>query len=320
MKIKNIYIKNKIVLAPMAGITNIAFRKIAKEMGAGLVCAEMVSDKGIDYNNKKTLGMLKVKDFEHPISMQIFGSDIDSMVRAAIIVDHSEADIIDINMGCPVNKVVKNNAGAALLKDPDKVYNIVKEVVKNVNKPVTVKIRSGWDNESINAVIIAKLCEKAGASAITIHARTRSQFYSGNADWDIIKKVKESVSIPVIGNGDIKNANDAKRMIDETGCDFVMIGRGAQGNPWIFKEIDEYLTKGIEIKKPSNEEIKNTIIKHTNLLIDIKSEKIAILEMRSHIAWYVKGLRGNAVFKSELNKCKTTKQLFELVENYFSGL
>ena len=245
-KIGNVEIKNQVVLAPMAGISNSAFRKIAKEMGCGLIVAEMVSDKAICYGSKKTIDMLYMTDFERPLSQQIFGSDKESFIKAAkYIEENMHPDIIDINMGCPVPKVALSaQAGSALLKDPKKVYEIVKAVSQSVNVPVTVKIRSGWDNNHINAVEIAKICEKAGAKAITIHARTRAQGYSGKADWNIIKKIKENVNIPVIGNGDIKTPVDAKNMLEQTGCDAIMIARGALGNPWLIKNTVDYLETG----------------------------------------------------------------------------
>lgn len=297
-------IANQFVLAPMAGVTNEAFRIICKENHAGLVMAEMVSDKAIGFKNQKTLNMTKVNKLEHPISMQIFGSDVDSMVSAARFIDEfSDCDIIDINMGCPVNKVAKKSgAGASLLQDPQNVYNIVSAVVKNVKKPVTVKIRIGWDNEHINCVENAKMIEKAGASAITVHGRTRSQFYEGLADWSYIKKVKEAVSIPVIGNGDVKDIVSAKKMLLETGCDAVAIARGALGNPWIFEELYQYFENGKIIDRPTNKEIFETIVHHYKLLLELKGEHLAMLEMRSHVSWYIKGMPGSSKIKDFCNK------------------
>lgn len=317
-KIGNVEIKNKVVLAPMAGISNSAFRTIAKEMGAGLIYAEMVSDKAISYGSEKTKGMLYMTDFERPISQQIFGSDKESFVIAAkYIYENMKPDIIDINMGCPVPKVaLKNQAGSALLKSPDKVYEIVKAVVDAIPIPVTVKIRSGWDFNSINAVEIAKKIEEAGAKAICVHPRTRSQGYSGNADWNIIKLVKESVSIPVIGNGDIKSCYDAKRMLDETNCDAVMIGRGCLGNPWLIKECVDYLELGVEPRKITKEDKLNMIDKHFDYLLKTKVEKVAVLEMRSHIAWYLKGIPGAAKVKDDIFKTKDINKIKQILKEF----
>ena len=313
--IGNVEIKNQVVLAPMAGICNSAFRRIAKEMGAGLIYAEMVSDKALLYKSKKTEDMLYMKDEERPISQQIFGSDKESFVEAAkIVCEKMHPDIIDINMGCPVPKVaVSAQAGAALLKNPDKVYEIVKSVVEAVSIPVTVKIRSGWDKNSINAIEIAKVCERAGASAICVHPRTRSQRYEGLSDWNIIKEVKESISIPVIGNGDIRSVDDAKRMIELTNCDAVMIGRGVLGNPWLIRDIVNYLEDGALPKVISKDEKIDMCIKHMNYLLSFKDEKTAILEMRSHIAWYLKGLDGVNEVKREIFKATTEKDVLEIL-------
>lgn len=321
-KIGNIEIKNNVVLAPMAGICNSAYRRIVKEMGCGLIYAEMVSDKAIVYENKKTEEMLYMTEMERPISQQIFGSDIESFREAAkIIYDKMKPDIIDINMGCPVPKVAaKAQAGAALLKDLDKVYKIVNEVVKSVPIPVTVKIRSGWDKDSINAVDIAKICEKAGASAICVHGRTRSQRYEGMADWNIIKQVKENVSIPVIGNGDIKSVYDAKKMIDETNCDAVMIGRAALGNPWLIKDTVNYLNNGTLPNKISKNGKIDMCIKHMNYLLEFKEEKVAVLEMRSHIAWYLKGLEGSNDVKREIFKATEKKEVLEILNKFRNNI
>ena len=317
-KIGNIEIKNKVVLAPMAGISNSAYRTIIKEMGAGLIYAEMVSDKAIKYGSKKTIEMLYMTDYERPITQQIFGSDVDSFVIAAKYIEETmKPDIIDINMGCPVPKVaVSSQAGSALLKDPKKVYEIVSAVVKSVSVPVTVKIRSGWDSKSINAVEIAKQIELAGASAIAVHPRTRAQGYSGHSDWNIIKQVKENVKIPVIGNGDIKTCYDAKKMLDETLCDAVMIGRGVLGNPWLIKEIVDYLELGIEPVKIPDIEKFNMMKKHFKLLLDTKNEKLAILEIRSHAAWYLKGIPNTSELKNEIFKTNKKEEFINLIDKY----
>ena len=321
-KIGNVEIKNRVVLAPMAGVCNSAFRRIIKEMGAGLLYAEMVSDKALVYNNEKTKDMLYMTEDERPISQPIFGSDKESFVEAAKIIEKSmHPDIIDINMGCPVPKVaVKSQAGSALLKDPDKIYEIVKAVKEAVNVPVTVKIRSGWDKNSINAVLVAKTCEKAGASAIAVHPRTRSQGYSGKADWNIIKEVKEAVNIPVIGNGDILSAKDAKKMIDETGCDAVMIGRGVLGNPYLIKQVVRYLEDGVLLKDESPIERMKTCLKHFNYLLKIKPEKVATLEMRTHASWYLKGLPGGVNVKKRLYELKTKEEFINTITEYMENL
>ena len=321
-KIGNIEIKNQIVLAPMAGISNTAYRQIIKEMGAGLIYAEMVSDKALVHGSQKTYDLLKMNDNERPIAQQIFGSDIKSFVEAAKIVEEKmQPDIIDINMGCPVPKVaIKSQAGSALLKNPEKVKEIVKAVVLAVKVPVTVKIRSGWDESSINAVEIAKAVEEAGASAITVHGRTRSQGYSGKADWSIIKKVKESVKIPVIGNGDINSCFDAKRMLDETGCDAIMIGRGVLGNPWLIKECINYLEFGEIPKEISANEKIEMLKKHYKLLLNNTNEKQAILEIRTHALWYIKGLPKSAEVKNEICKTKNSADLFNILDKYLKSL
>lgn len=307
MYIGNVEIKGKTVLAPMAGICNSAFRKIIKEMGCSLIYAEMVSDKAIFYGNQKTKEMLFMEQIERPIVQQIFGSDKESFVEAAKYIEKEmKPDIIDINMGCPVPKVaVKSQAGAALLKDPQKIYEIVSSVVKAVNVPVTVKIRSGWDQNNINAVSVAKICESAGASAICVHPRTRSQGYSGKADWNIIKQVKEAVKIPVIGNGDITDIYKAKAMLDETGCDLIMIGRGVLGNPWLIREINAYLEDGTILKKPTDIDKIDMCLKHINYLSQIKPEKLVCLEIRNHAAWYLKGIKGSVEVKNKI--FQTTK-------------
>ena len=317
-KIGNVKIKNQIVLAPMAGYSNTSFRKIIKEMGAGLIYAEMVSDKALTYHNEKTLQLLKMSEEERPIVQQIFGSDVETFVASAKIVEEvMKPDIIDINMGCPVPKVaLRAQAGSALLKDPDKVYEIVLAVVKAVHVPVTVKIRIGWDEAHKNCVEIAKVCEKAGAQAIAIHARTRSQGYSGKADWSWIKKVKEAVSIPVIGNGDVLSCYDAKRMLLETNCDAVMIGRGVLGNPWLIKECVDYLETGQEPRKITNEERILMMKKHFQFLKEDKSVKAALLEIRSNILFYLKGMPNNKEIKRRICEVKTEEDIMKVLTQY----
>ena len=316
-KIGNVEIANQVVLAPMAGISNSPFRRICKEMGCGLIYAEMVSDKAIMYGNKKTIDMLYMTDFERPISQQIFGTDVSSFVIAAkYICSNMHPDIIDINMGCPVPKVaLRAQAGSALLKSPSKIYDIVKAVVDAVDVPVTVKIRSGWDSNHINAVEVAKVIEKAGASAICVHPRTRSQRYRGEADWSIIKAVKDNVNIPVIGNGDIKTPEDAKRMLDETGCDAIMIGRGVLGNPWLIEQTVAYLN-GDLVFQPNRLDRVDMCIKHLNYLSDVKDEKVARLEIRNHIGWYFKGLPGANEIKNKVYQCDSIHDIMQVLMSY----
>ena len=318
-KIGNIEINNRVVLAPMAGISNPAYMKICEEMGVGYAITELLSAEAIIRNNKKTLDMLNgIDKLNIPVAIQIFGANPKVMAEAAKIIEKSfNAKIIDINMGCPVPKVaIHSKAGSGLLRNPQLVYEIVKSVTSAVNIPVTVKIRSGWDSNSINAVEIAKLCEQAGASAITVHGRTRSQLYSGKVDLDIIKAVKNNVSIPVIGNGDIKDIESAKHMLDYTGCDAIMIGRAALGTPWIISEINTYLNEGKKIKKPTYNDIIDMCLKHLAYLLRNKDEHICVLEMRSHISWYIKGMPYHKDIKNLVFKAQTKEEIKEILDNY----
>ena len=317
-KIGNVKIDNQVVLAPMAGICDSSFRRIAKSMGCGLLSTEMVSDKAIMYGNWKTKEMLYMTESERPIAQQIFGAGVESFkIASEYIEENMKPDIIDINMGCPVTKVaVKARAGSALLKNPEKVRDIVSAVVDTVNLPVTVKIRSGWDNRCINAVEIAKIVEDCGASAITVHPRTREERYGIKANWSIIKEVKDTVSIPVIGNGDIFTCYDAKRMIDKTGCDAIMIGRGALGNPWLIRQCIDYLDYGIEPERVSIEERIEMIKRHAELLSEIIPEKVAMHKMRTHAAYYLKGRYRSAEIKPRLFKMNTKEELFNLLDEY----
>ena len=316
--IGKVYIKNPIIFAPMAGVSDTSYRKIIKDMNPGLIYCEMVSDKAICFDNKKTMDMLVMDEKERPISQQIFGSDLDSFIKAAKIVeDVMKPDILDINMGCPVPKVaLKNQAGSALLKNPEKIREIVSAVVNAVSIPVTVKIRSGWDENSINAVEVAKICEEAGASAIAIHARTRSQGYSGKANWDIIKDVVKAVKIPVIGNGDVTSPELAKQMLDETGCAGVMIGRGAIGNPWLIKNCVDYLEKGKYKKEIEVQEGIRMMKKHLDMLIEDKNEYTAILEFRNHLMYYFKYLPNSKETKVRLCQAKTKEEVLYILDNY----
>ncbi|EOC99778.1 tRNA dihydrouridine synthase DusB [Caldisalinibacter kiritimatiensis] len=322
MKIGNVQVDNKVFLAPMAGITDMAFRVICKEMGAGLVYTEMVSSRGLYYGDKKTELLMKIDSSEHPVSLQIFGSEPNIMSEIVYknLNDREDIDIIDINMGCPTPKIVKNGDGSALLKEPKLAGEVIEAVVKASNKPVTVKIRAGWDKDNINAVEIAKIAEEKGACAIGVHGRTREQFYSGEADWEIIKQVKENVSIPVIGNGDIFEPEDAKRMLDYTGCDAVMIGRGSRGNPWIFKRTVVLLERGELLPAPRDEEKIDMALKHLELLIQLKGERVAVKEMRKHIGWYTKGMKNSSDMRRKINTINHYKELKEELYKYKEDL
>lgn len=315
-KIREIEIKNPIVIAPMAGVSNEAFRTIAREFGAGLIYTEMISDKAICFSDKKTLSMTRMDASEHPLSMQLFGHDLDSMVKAAQYLDqHTDCDIIDINMGCPVKKIVSAGSGSALMKEPEYAAHLVSEIVKAVKKPVTVKIRAGWNSKNINCVELAKMLEKAGASAIAVHGRTKEEMYSGKADWDYIKQVKQAVSIPVIGNGDITSADEALMRMQETGCDAVMIGRGVLGDPWLIHQLNMKL-QNKEAEAISSKEKLNWILEHARRLIQIKGEDIAMKEMRGHACWYIQGMPFNNRMKDLLAKLCTFKQLEDLLQRY----
>ncbi|AJM71576.1 tRNA dihydrouridine synthase DusB [Mycoplasma yeatsii] len=323
MKIGNIEIKGKVVQGPMAGVSNEPFRVISKQHGASLVYAEMVSVAGMAHENKKTFSMLQVSKEEHPMSMQIFGNDVEDFINATKWIDENvDCDIIDLNLGCPAPKVaVRSASGSALLKTPELIYEIVKAVVENTKKPVTAKIRLGWDKDSVNAVEIAKLIEKAGASAIAVHGRTRSDFYSGHADWEKIKEVKDAVKIPVIGNGDVVDGPSAKKMLDLTGCDAVMISRACQGNPWIFEQINYYLETGKELEKPSFEEWEKTVLNHADLLIKLRDEQSAMREFRKHLTWYLDVLDKKPILKllkEKANKIETLKDVVDIIKEYGS--
>lgn len=313
MKIGNIEIENCLALGPMAGVTDLPFRLLCKEMGCNMLYTEMVSAKAILYKNKNTKELLNIDKNEHPVGVQLFGSDPDIMAQIAAQVEEGECDFIDINMGCPVPKIVNNGEGSALLKQPKLVEEILTKMVKAVNKPVTVKIRKGFENGTVYAVEIAKIAESCGVSVIAVHGRTREQYYSGKADWDVIKDVKKAVKIPVIGNGDIFSAEDAKAMKEYTGCDGLMVARGARGNPWIFREIKEYLENGNVIDKPTINDIREMIIRHAKMLVDYKGEYTGIREMRKHIAWYTAGLPHSAELRRMCNQIETMENLVETV-------
>ena len=302
MNIGNVSLDNRVFLSPMAGVTDLPFRLICKQKGCGMLYTEMINAKALCYNDENTKKMTKIEDEEHPIAIQIFGSEPEYMGRAAEILNSHSNEILDINMGCPAPKVIKNGDGSALMKNPKLAEQVMRAVVEHCTKPVTIKIRKGWDDNSVNAVEIAKIAEQAGISALAIHGRTREQYYSGKADWDIIKEIKDSISIPVIGNGDVFEIEDAINMLEKTNCDAIMIGRGAQGNPWIFNRINHYMQTGEILAKPTAEEKISTAIEHMKLAVAEHGEYVAVREMRKHIGWYIKGLKNSARYRDEINK------------------
>ena len=318
LQIGNVTLENNLVLGPMAGVTDLPFRLLCKEQGAGLLCMEMVSAKGILYNNKNTEQLLTIDEAEHPVSLQLFGSDPEIMSEMAKRIEERPFDILDINMGCPVPKVVNNGDGSALMKNPLLAGKIIEKTVRAIQKPVTVKIRKGFDDAHINAVEMAKIAEASGAAAIAVHGRTREQYYSGKADWDIIRQVKEAVKIPVIGNGDILTAEDAIRMGEETGCDGFMIARGAQGNPWIFKQILHYFKTGEHLEKPSPEEMVAMILRHAKMQLEFKGAYTGIREIRKHAAWYTTGYKNAARLRSEINEVESLEELEELLQRFLA--
>ncbi len=313
LKIGNVELDSPVALAPMAGVTDLPFRILCREQGCGLMCTEMVSAKALLYKNRNTKPLLETKPEERPVAVQLFGSDPEIMSEMALMLEEGPYDIIDVNMGCPVPKIVNNGEGSALMKNPKLAGEILSAMTRKLKKPVTVKFRKGFNDESVNAVEFAKMAEQSGAAAVAVHGRTREQFYSGKADWDIIRQVKEAVSIPVIGNGDIFTPQDAGRMMEETGCDGVMVARGAKGNPWIFSRIDHYLKTGEVLPKQGPEEVKQMILRHAELLVAFKGEYTAMREMRKHVSWYTAGYPHSAALRNEINLVETMEELAELV-------
>ena len=316
MKIGNVQLDNEVFLSPMAGVTDLPFRTICKEKGCGMLYTEMINAKALCYDDENTKKMLNLEDDGHPVAVQIFGSDPEYMGKAASIMNQYTNDILDINMGCPAPKVIKNGDGSALMRNPKLAAEVLTAVVKNSEKPVTLKIRKAWDDNSVNALEIAKIAEECGISALAIHGRTREQFYSGKADWDIIAEIKQSINIPVIGNGDVFDVQDAVNMLEKTKCDAIMIGRGSQGNPWIFNRINHYMKTGEVLPEPTLEEKISTAIKHMNLAVAEHGEYVAVREMRKHIGWYLKGLKNSAKYRDQINKITDYKEVISMLEEY----
>ena len=316
MKIGNVQLDNEVFLSPMAGVTDLPFRTICKEKGCGMLYTEMINAKALCYDDENTKKMLRMDKDEHPVAVQIFGSDPEFMGKAAIIMNQYPNEILDINMGCPAPKVIKNGDGSALMRNPKLAAEVLTAVVKNSEKPVTLKIRKGWDDDSVNAVEIAKIAEECGISALAIHGRTREQFYSGKADWDIIAEIKQAINIPVIGNGDVFEVEDAVNMLEKTKCDAIMIGRGAQGNPWIFNRINHYMKTGEILPEPTLEEKITTAIRHMNLAVAEHGDYVAVREMRKHIGWYLKGLKNSAKYRDQINKISDYKEVITMLEEY----
>ena len=319
MKIGNVNLANPYILAPMAGVTDLPFRLLCKEQGAGLLCMEMISAKALQYKNKNTKALLAIHPEEYPVSLQLFGSDPKIMSEMAKMIEELPFQILDINMGCPVPKVVRNGEGSALMKNPKLVHEIVSAVSKAIEKPVTVKIRKGFDDDHINAVEIAKIIEDAGGAAVAVHGRTREQYYSGKADWDIIRQVKEAVSIPVIGNGDVTDAASAEALVEQTGCDGIMIGRGAEGNPWIFKQILHYRETGETLAKPTQHEVKEMMLRHARMQVEYKGGAIGIREMRKHVAWYTAGFPHSAKLRAAINQVESLQELEQMLNEWERG-
>ncbi len=317
LTIGNVTLENNVILAPMAGVTDLPFRLLCKEQGAGLICMEMVSAKAIYYNNKNTEELMEIHPGETPVSLQLFGSDADIMAEMAKKIEERPFAILDVNMGCPVPKVVNNGEGSALMKNPKLVEEILTKLVKAIDKPVTVKIRKGFNDQLVNAVEIARIAESCGVAAVAVHGRTREQYYSGKADWDIIAAVKDAVKIPVIGNGDVVDAYSAEALLKHTGCDGVMIGRAAEGNPWIFREVTSYLETGVVPPRPTKEEIKETIMRHAKLQLEYKGEYTGVREMRKHLSWYTTGYPNSARFRQMINSMESMDELLAGVEQIF---